>query len=112
MKEFLAKHENLFKSIKNKLPNKELFHFAASLSFNTLLSIIPFIFISLSIFMKMPSFSGYYAKIKNFIFSNLLPNNKDAVSLYIDQFLANSSSLGIMGLIAVIFTSVMFFADF
>lgn len=100
-----------FKFAKSAL-DKELMHYAASLSFHTFLAIIPFIFISLSMFLKMPSFEGYYAKIKEFIFANLLPSNQEAFSAYIDQFLANSTGLGVMGLIAVIFTSIMFFADY
>ncbi|EAH8299611.1 YihY family inner membrane protein [Campylobacter fetus] len=92
------------------LEDKQLLHFAASLSFHTLLSIIPVLFISLSIFTQLPSFSGYYAKIKDFIFSNLLPSQ--SITEYIDQFLSNSSSLGIIGLIVVFFTSIMFFSDY
>lgn len=92
--------------------DKELFHYAAGLSFHTILSIIPFIFISLSIFLKMPSFDEYYIKIKNFIFQNLLPSNQEIFSFYIDEFLSNSSGLGVIGLVAVIFTSIMFFSDY
>ncbi len=58
------------------LEDKQLLHFAASLSFHTLLSIIPVLFISLSIFTQLPSLSGYSAKIKNFIFSNFTPKSK------------------------------------
>ena len=92
--------------------DKDLFHYAASLSFNTFLALIPFIFISLSIFTNMPSFKEYEARIKDFIFSNLLPANSEAITGHIDQFLNNSSNLGIFGLVAVFFTSIMFFANF
>ncbi|ANE35953.1 virulence factor, BrkB family protein [Campylobacter iguaniorum] len=95
-----------------KWQDKDLLHFAASLSFHTMLSIIPILLISLSIFTQMPSFSGYYTKIKEFIFSNLLPSHQESITNYIDQFLSNSSSLGIMGFVAIIFTSIMFFSDF
>lgn len=95
-----------------KIKDKDLFHFAASLSFHTMLSIIPILLITLSVFTQMPSFKTYYEKIKEFIFSNLLPSHQDSITEYIDQFLNNSGSLGMMGLVAIIFTSVMFFVDY
>ena len=95
-----------------KIKDKQLLHYASSLSFHTMLSIIPVLLISLSLFTQMPSFSVYYAKIKEFIFAQLLPSNQEAFSNYIETFLQNSSSLGILGLGAIIFTSIMFFADY
>lgn len=102
----------LFREFAATSLDKEIFHFAASLSFYTLLAFIPFTFISLSLFLGMPSFSEYYAKIKNFVFSNLLPANQDALAAYLDQFLSNSQGLGIVGSIAIIITSILFFSDY
>ena len=107
-KDELKLYLNAILSVKDK----QLFHYASSLSFHTMLSIIPVLLISFSIFTQMPSFKVYYAKIKEFIFSSLLPSNQDVISEYIETFLQNSSSLGILGLGAIIFTSVMFFVDY
>lgn len=49
-----------------KIKDKQLLHYASSLSFHTMLSIIPVLLISLSLFTQMPSFRVYYAKIKEF----------------------------------------------
>ncbi|ARR00129.1 MULTISPECIES: YihY family inner membrane protein [Campylobacter] len=106
----MANIKDIVKIVAKELSNKELFHFAASLSFHTLLSIIPIIFVSLSIFTTMPSFKEYYIKIKDFIYSNLLPSQN--ITQYLDQFLNNSSSLGIMGVVAILFTSLLFFAEY
>lgn len=94
------------------IKDKELLHYASSLSFHTTLSIIPVLLISFSIFTQMPSFSVYYGKIKEFIFSSLLPSNQEAFTQYIETFLQNSSALGVLGLGAIIFTSIMFFMDY
>lgn len=95
-----------------KIYDKNLTEYAASLSFHTLLSLLPILMLSFAIFTKMPSFSEYYAKIKTFIFSNLMPSNQEIFSAQIESFLQNSDSLGVAGLIAIIFTSFMFFIDF
>ena len=102
--------KNIIRVISKELSDKQLFHFAASLSFHTLLSIIPIIFVSLSIFTTMPSFKEYYTKIKEFIYSNLLPSQN--ITQYLDQFLNNSSSLGVMGVVAILFTSLLFFIEY
>lgn len=95
-----------------ELTDKELLHYASSLSFHTILALIPILLISLSIFTKLPSFNKYYELIKNFIFSALIPNKQEAISLHIDKFLNNTINMGIMGFIFVLYVSVMFFIDY
>lgn len=95
-----------------KIKDKELMHYASSLSFHTMLSLIPVLLISLSIFTHMPSFEVYYEKIKEFIFSSLLPSHQDVLASYIDGFLKNTVSMGVTGFIIVLFTSMMFFMDY
>lgn len=104
-------YENMRKFI-SLTYDKDLMHFSASLSFHTLLSIIPVLLISFSVFTQLQSFDEYYIKIKNFVFSSLLPTHQDTISNYVEKFLQNSSSLGFIGFGAIIFTSIMFFLDY
>ena len=85
---------------------------ASSLSFYTIFSIVPIIFIVLSLFSLNPMFDGYYQKIETFIISNILPTNQDIIQKYITSFLANSKSMGIMGAIYIFVTSIIFFKNF
>lgn len=101
-----------FLSIIAVLNDKTLYHFAASLSFHSVLALIPFLFISLSVFMQMPSFEEHAKALQDFIASALLPTNAQQFSHYVEGFLANSNKLGIFGVIAMIFTTLMFFTDF
>ncbi|NLY03352.1 MAG: YihY family inner membrane protein [Campylobacter sp.] len=100
------------KALAEKIYDKEIFNHSASLSFHTLLSIIPILFISFSIFTQLPSFEGHYENIKNFIFSSLLPSHQDSVSNYLDNFLSNSGNLGLFGFISVILITIMFFTNY
>lgn len=95
-----------------KVKDKELMHYASSLSFHTIMSIIPVLLLSFSIFTQLPVFSEYYIKIKEFVFNALLPSHQDVIGQYLDGFLSNSLSLGIFGLVAIVFTSAMFFMDY
>ncbi len=103
---------NKIKFFIKEFRDKDLLHYASSLSFHTILALIPILLISLSIFTKLPSFDKYYKLIKHFIFSSLLPNQQEAISIYIDKFLNNTINMGIMGIIFVLYVSVMFFMDY
>ncbi|WP_169777309.1 YihY/virulence factor BrkB family protein [Campylobacter mucosalis] len=92
--------------------DKELMHYASSLSFHTIMSIIPVLLLSFSLFTKLPVFEVYYSKIEDFVFSSMLPTHQDVISKYIQTFLQNSGNLGIIGFIAILFTSAMFFMDY
>ena len=52
--------------------DKDLTFYAASLSFYTIFTMIPLLLIVLTLFTSMPSFSDYYVKMQEFIFSKWL----------------------------------------
>ncbi len=92
--------------------DKELTLFAASLSFYTIFSIIPLLLIMMTLLTSLPSFSEYYLKIQDFIFSNLMPVNSGVVMEQINGFLANSSKMGMIGFVAILVSSLLFFKNF
>ena len=94
-----------------KLKDTELAHYASSLSFHTILSLIPILLITFSIFTKMPSFQSYYEKVQTFIFNSLIPTQQEMVIQYLNQFMENTLNMGALGLIFVFYISVMFFLD-
>nr|WP_321267653.1 YihY family inner membrane protein [uncultured Sulfurimonas sp.] len=92
--------------------DKELTLFAASLSYYTIFTIIPLLLIMLTLLTSLPSFAEHYESIKSFIFSNLMPVNSEAVMGHIDKFLANSSKMGVIGLVMILVASLLFFKNF
>ncbi|MDA3044330.1 YihY family inner membrane protein [Campylobacter sp. JMF_07 ED4] len=111
LKIFLDEFKIFIKSWR-KIYDPHLMHYASSLSFHTILAFLPVLMVSLSVFMQLPSFHDYYAKIKAFIFSNLLPANQESLIPYLEEFMANGLSLGALGFLAVLVTSILFFDDF
>lgn len=87
-------------------------HYASSLSFHTILSLIPILLITFSIFTKMPSFKEHYEKIQHFIFNSIMPAQQEALAPYLNKFLDNTGSMGSTGLIFVLYVSIMFFLDY
>ncbi len=100
------------RSLKEYFIDHNLLHYASSLSFHTTLALIPVLLISLFLFTKLPQFTEYYGMLKEFIFSSLMPIHHESVSQNIDKFMSNTSSLGVIGIIFVLYVSIMFFDDF
>lgn len=92
--------------------DKEIMNYSAALSFYTILSLIPILFVCFSVFTQISSFENYYEKAKQVIFTFLIPAQQDMVATYIDTFLKNSVNLGIVGLVAMAFTSLAFFSSY
>ena len=95
-----------------ELFDEKIGHYASSLSWSSLFSIIPLLVILLWIITKMSIFDSVYLDIKELIFSNLLPTNSKELIGYINQFMENSYKLGFVGFIYTMFASIMFFRNY
>jgi membrane protein len=109
----ILKHYYIFlRDFLGDLFDSRLGHYASSLSWSTLFSIIPFLVIMLAIFTTMPLFNTMYAKVEELIFTNLMPTESKVIMEYLNTFVENSDKLGYMGALYVIFAAVMFFKDY
>lgn len=90
----------------------KLGHYASSLSWSTIFSIIPLLVILLFIFTKMPMFDSIYGKVEELIFSNLMPTDSKIIMEYINTFMVNSDKLGYVGAFYVTFAAIMFFKNY
>jgi len=96
----------------SELFNDKLSYYSASLSFYTLFSTIPLMVIVLSIFTNLPLFEEVYIDIQSLLFENLMPTHSKEVLTYINGFVENSGKLGMVGVIYVLFASMMFFKNY
>ena len=94
------------------LLDDKLGHYASSLSWSTLFSLIPLMVITLAIFTSMPIFHQVYQDIEALIFSNLMPTNSEIVIKYINEFVISTDELGKVGAIYVLVALVMFFKNY
>jgi len=90
----------------------KLGHYASSLSWSTLFSIIPLMVILLFVFTTLPVFDDLHQKIEQLIFSNLMPTDSKEVMNYINTFMENSDKLGAVGAFYVLFAAIMFFKNY
>jgi len=90
----------------------KLGHYASSLSWSTLFSILPLMVIVFSVFTSMPMFDSVYNKIEKLIFSNLMPTDSKVVMEYINTFMESTDKLGYVGGGYVTFAVFMFFKNY
>ena len=80
---------------------------AASLTYTTMLSIVPIVTVLLMILSSVPALSSVRAQIYEVIYSNLLPQSSLQVSQYINNFAEKSSNLTIIGAMILFITTIL-----
>ncbi len=81
---------------------------AASLTFTTLLSVVPLITIALTLFSAFPVFNDYSTHIKDFILSNMMPETGGKmISRYMEQFAESASRLTAVGIVFLAVTAML-----
>lgn len=80
---------------------------AASLTYTTLLSLVPMIAVLLVIFSTVPALESVREQVQSAIYNNLLPASSTQVIHYIDSFAENSVRMTFVGVGVLIFTTIM-----
>jgi membrane protein len=81
---------------------------ASSLTFTTLLSLVPLITIMLTLFSAFPQFVDFSTSAKNVLLANMLPETGGRIiTNYIQQFADNAARLTAVGIVFLAVTSML-----
>jgi membrane protein len=80
---------------------------ASALSYTTLLAMVPFLAIALTVLSAFPVFDQWKDQISGLIFSNFLPETGSEVADYLAGFLKNTGQMTAIGTVVLGFTAVM-----
>jgi membrane protein len=80
---------------------------AASLSYTTLLSIVPLMAVSVGILMAFPVFETLNDKLQEFIFANFVPNSGAVIQDYLSSFTDKARQLTLTGIVFLLLTALM-----
>ena len=81
---------------------------AASLTFTTLLSLVPLITIALTLFSAFPVFDDFSTEIKRFILSNMMPETGGKmITRYMTQFADSAANLTAVGIVFLALTAML-----
>ncbi len=84
-----------------------LFDEAASLSYTSLLSMVPLLAVVFGVASAFPVFQQWSDKLQSFIFDNFLPASGEQVQEYLEVFLASVSQLTLPGMLVLILTALL-----
>ena len=82
-------------------------HSAATLSYTTLLSLVPLFAVSLSILTAFPVFESLNVRIQDFLFQNLVPATGEVVQSYMQEFAGRAAGLSAVGLFGILISAIL-----
>lgn len=98
---------NFTRFIATRFNQDRCMQIAASLTFTTLLSLVPLVTIALTMFSAFPVFDEFSGQIKNYLLSNLMPNMAEKIiSNYMRQFTENAMRLTAVGVVFLAVTAM------
>jgi membrane protein len=80
---------------------------AASLSYTSLLAMVPLLAVIFGVVAAFPVFSQVSDKLKSFIFTNFIPAAGEQIEPYLNTFLKSVSSLTLPGTVFLIITALL-----
>ena len=80
---------------------------ASSLAFSTLLALVPLTAFIFSLFTGFGAFEDVKLQLQQFVIDFLVPTRTEEVMLYIERFIDNTRTLGVVGLLFFAFTSMI-----
>lgn len=87
---------------------KKLTQIASSLTFTTVLAIVPTLAVVLALFTAFPLFAQFRLALETFLSESLLPSAvSETIMLYLNQFAAQASGLTALGSAFLIVTSIL-----
>ena len=80
---------------------------AASLTFTSLLAMVPLLAVSFAIFAAFPAYDSLKGKVQDFLFEQFVPSVGSEVQNYLEQFTAQTGQLTAVGIIFLAVSAVM-----
>lgn len=84
-----------------------LFDEAASLSYTSLLSMVPLLAVIFGVASAFPVFQQWTEQIQTFVFNNFVPTSGEQVQLYLSGFLDAVGQLTLPGMVLLIITALL-----
>jgi len=80
---------------------------AASLSYTSLLSLVPLLAVIFAGFSSFSVFQELFIEIQHFIFANFVPSSSEVIQEYLNEFVGKASRLTLVGLLGLFFVALM-----
>jgi len=110
MPDFLNALWRFVRDVARRFVDDRCIRVASSLSFTTLLALVPLTAVTLAVLSLFPVFSTWMGLIQDFIYSNFVPAAGEVVQKHLMQFAGKTGRLTAFGLVFLVVTAVLLMA--
>lgn len=87
--------------------NDTILRVSSSLSYTSLIALVPLIAIGLAIFSAFPVFEGVREQLQELIVKNFVPSIEQEINVYLNSFINATAQLTTLGVIGLAITAIM-----
>lgn len=99
--------KNFISFLFRRAQNDTIFRVSASLSYTSLIAIVPLFAIGLAIFSAFPGFNAIKEQLQDFLLKNFVPDIEQEISHYFVDFLNATAQMTTIGVIGLVITSIL-----
>lgn len=99
--------EGFFYFLIKRAQNDTVLRVASSLSYTSLIALVPVLAIALAVFSAFPVFADIRMQIQEFIVHNLMPDAGQDISEYFAEFINATAKLTTIGVVGIALTAVL-----
>lgn len=103
----LVRFQRLMRHVWTHFKEDRLFEEAASLSYTSLLAIVPLLAVIFAIISVFPVFSEWSDQFRGFVFSNFVPAAGEVIQQYMETFLQSVGGLTLPGTVMLFITALL-----
>ncbi len=104
---WIANHTVYLRFLKKRMIEDDIGVLTSSLSYTTIMSLVPVLAVLLSVFSIFPGFDKLRQELIAYIMQNLMPQMGDVINKNINSFISQASNTTILGLFVLVIISLM-----
>ena len=107
LKQTLTSTKDFCRFIALRIQTDSILRVASSLSYTSLIAIVPLFAIGLAIFSAFPVFSDIREQLQEALIQNVVPTIGQEVNQYFNEFVSATAKLTTVGVVGIIFTAIL-----
>ena len=104
--EIMQKIREFVYFVMKRAQNDTVLRVASSLSYTSLIALVPVLAIALAIFSAFPVFNEVRQQVQDMIIQNLMPDTGEDIKLYFAQFINATAKLTTIGVVGIALTAI------
>lgn len=105
--EMMQKIREFVYFVMKRAQNDTVLRVASSLSYTSLIALVPVLAIALAIFSAFPVFNEVRQQVQDMIIQNLMPDTGEDIKLYFAQFINATAKLTTIGVVGIALTAIL-----